>query len=83
MCVAQIQALSPHFPSPQPADRERRVCTQGYSTINGTSLTWTAVPEPTTAFAGILLGAGLLRRRREQGEIFKFQASPFTFPLPT
>jgi len=38
---------------------------QGYFTMSGSSLTWTAVPEPTTALAGILLGAGLLRRRRK------------------
>jgi autotransporter-associated beta strand protein len=31
---------------------------------SGTSLKWTAVPEPTSALAGILLTAGLLRRRR-------------------
>jgi fibronectin-binding autotransporter adhesin len=38
---------------------------QGYFTFNGTStLNWTAVPEPTSALAGILLTAGLLRRRR-------------------
>ncbi len=30
----------------------------------GNQLTWTAVPEPTSALAGILLAAGLLRRRR-------------------
>ena len=30
----------------------------------GNQLTWTAVPEPTSALAGILLGAGLLRRKR-------------------
>jgi autotransporter-associated beta strand protein len=36
----------------------------GYFTINGTSLTWTAIPEPSTALAGLLLTAGLLRRRR-------------------
>ncbi len=28
------------------------------------SLSWSAVPEPTSALAGLLLGAGLLRRRR-------------------
>ena len=28
------------------------------------SLTWSAVPEPSSALAGILLGAGLLRRNR-------------------
>jgi len=37
---------------------------QGTFTISGSSLTWTAVPEPTGALAGILLAAGLLRRRR-------------------
>jgi autotransporter-associated beta strand protein len=35
-----------------------------YFTLTGSSLTFTAVPEPTSALAGILLGAGLLRRRR-------------------
>ena len=44
------------------------VAGQGYFTFNGGStLTWTAVPEPTTALAGMLLGAGLLRRRRGCG----------------
>ena len=33
-------------------------------TNSGATLTWTAVPEPTSALAGLLLGAGLLRRRR-------------------
>lgn len=37
---------------------------QGYFTMSGSNLNWTAVPEPTTALAGLLLGAGLLRRRR-------------------
>ncbi len=38
---------------------------RGSFTFNGSStLTWSAVPEPTTALAGLLLGAGLLRRRR-------------------
>jgi MYXO-CTERM domain-containing protein len=32
--------------------------------MTGTTLTWTAVPEPSSALTGILLGAGLLRRRR-------------------
>ena len=36
----------------------------GAFVVSGNTLTWTAVPEPTTALAGILLGAGLLRRRR-------------------
>jgi autotransporter-associated beta strand protein len=37
---------------------------EGYFTISGSSLNWTAVPEPGTALAGLLLTAGLLRRRR-------------------
>jgi hypothetical protein len=37
---------------------------QGYFGFTGTTLSWTAVPEPTSALAGILLSAGLLRRRR-------------------
>ena len=40
------------------------VSAYGTFTIDGSSLTWTAVPEPTSAVAGLLLGAGLLRRRR-------------------
>jgi autotransporter-associated beta strand protein len=38
--------------------------TYGSFSITGTDLTWTAVPEPSTALAGLLLGLGLLRRRR-------------------
>jgi autotransporter-associated beta strand protein len=38
---------------------------QGSFSMTGTTLTWTAVPEPTSALAGLLLGAGLLRRRRK------------------
>jgi fibronectin-binding autotransporter adhesin len=38
---------------------------QGSFSMSGTTLTWTAVPEPTSALAGLLLGAGLLRRRRK------------------
>ena len=41
--------------------------TDGYFSISGTSLTWTAVPEPTSALAGLLITAGLLRRRRAVG----------------
>lgn len=37
---------------------------QGSFAMSGTSLTWTAVPEATSAPAGLLLVAGLLRRRR-------------------
>lgn len=38
--------------------------TDGLGTYSG-NLIWTAVPEPTSALAGLLLGAGLLRRRRK------------------
>ena len=41
------------------------VSAKGTFTITGTSLTWTAVPEPTSALAGLLITAGLLRRRRK------------------
>ena len=40
------------------------VSAYGSFTITGSSLTWTAVPEPTSALAGLLITAGLLRRRR-------------------
>lgn len=35
-----------------------------FFTINGSQLDFTAVPEPTSALAGLLITAGLLRRRR-------------------
>ena len=38
--------------------------TYGSFTISGSSLTWSAVPEPSSALAGLLIAAGLLRRRR-------------------
>jgi len=38
--------------------------TQGAFTFSGTDLKWTTVPEPASTLAGLLLGAGLLRRRR-------------------
>ena len=37
---------------------------EGSFTLSGTSLNWTAVPEPSSALAGLLLATGLLRRRR-------------------
>ena len=37
---------------------------QGYFTATGSSLTWSAVPEPSSLSVGLILGAGLLRRRR-------------------
>jgi autotransporter-associated beta strand protein len=40
------------------------VAGQGRFSYTGGSLTWTAVPEPTGALVVMLLGAGLLRRRR-------------------
>ena len=40
------------------------VSTYGSFSIDGSTLTWTAVPEPTSALAGLLITAGLLRRRR-------------------
>lgn len=36
-----------------------------YFTITGKTLQFTAIPEPTSALAGLLLGFGLLRRRRQ------------------
>lgn len=38
--------------------------TGGYFTLTSSSLNWTAVPEPSSALAGLLIAAGLLRRRR-------------------
>jgi fibronectin-binding autotransporter adhesin len=38
---------------------------KGSFTASGNTLTWTVVPEPTSALAGLLIAAGLLRRRRE------------------
>jgi hypothetical protein len=38
--------------------------TNGSFSASGNTLTWTAVPEPTSALAGLLLATGLLRRRR-------------------
>ena len=42
------------------------VAGQGQFTFNGSTATlnWTAVPESTSALVGLLIGAGLLRRRR-------------------
>lgn len=55
------QAISGSFES---VTTSTDVSAKGQFTITGSNLTWTAVPEPTSALAGILLGAGLLRRRR-------------------
>jgi hypothetical protein len=40
---------------------------QGFFTVSGNSLSWTAVPEPSNAVVGLLVAAGLLRRRRLMG----------------
>jgi autotransporter-associated beta strand protein len=40
------------------------VSSKGSFGITGSTLTWTAVPEPTSALAGVLLAASMLRRRR-------------------
>jgi autotransporter-associated beta strand protein len=42
----------------------QNVSSHGSFTISGSTLNWSAVPEPSTALAGLLLAAGLLRRRR-------------------
>ena len=38
--------------------------TQGAFTLSGNSLSWSPVPEPGNALVGLLVAAGLLRRRR-------------------
>ena len=45
-------------------DSTGHVAGEGYFTLNNSTLTWTAVPEPTSALAGLLISAGMLRRRR-------------------
>ena len=40
------------------------VAGEGSFAFTGNTLNWTAVPEPTTALAGLLIMGGLLRRRR-------------------
>lgn len=42
----------------------RDVSGQGAFTVSGTSLSWVPVPEPTNLMAGLLLAAGLMRRKR-------------------
>jgi fibronectin-binding autotransporter adhesin len=58
------QALTSTFSSVTVANTTPAFSALGGFTVNGSNLTWTAVPEPTSALAGLLLGAGLLRRRR-------------------
>jgi autotransporter-associated beta strand protein len=36
----------------------------GSFSLSGSTLTWSAVPEPSSGLVGLLIGAGLLRRRR-------------------
>jgi fibronectin-binding autotransporter adhesin len=38
--------------------------TAGTFSLTGSTLTWSAVPEPSSALVGLLVGAGFLRRRR-------------------
>lgn len=38
---------------------------QGSFTLSGNSLNWSPVPEPSGALVGLLIGAGLLQRRRQ------------------
>lgn len=38
---------------------------QGHFSLDGSSLTWTAVPEPSSALAGLLLASALIRRKRQ------------------
>ncbi len=38
--------------------------TTGSFSLSGSTLNFTAVPEPSSALAGLLIAAGLLRRRR-------------------
>lgn len=45
-------------------DMTASTATRGAFTVTGSTLTWSPVPEPTSALAGLLIGAGLLRRRR-------------------
>jgi len=42
----------------------RNVSDVGTFTMEGTILTWTPIPEPSTILAGLLLMAGLFRRQR-------------------
>lgn len=49
----------------------------GRFSFSGSTLSYTAVPEPTSALAGFLLGAGLLRRRREDRTIYPTHDSWF------
>ena len=37
----------------------------GHFSISGTTLNWSPIPEPSSLLAGLLLAAGLLRRRRD------------------
>ena len=50
------------------AGNPRNVSSYGAFTVTGTTLTWnySTVPEPTGALAGLLLGAGMLRRKRRR-----------------
>lgn len=51
-----VSVVNSNFGSITPVD--------GLFSVSGSTLTWTAVPEPSSALAGLLIAAGLLRRRR-------------------
>jgi fibronectin-binding autotransporter adhesin len=63
---ASLAAVFSAFDPTGGLDATGLVAGRGQFTFNGSSstLNWTAVPEPSSALAGLLLGAGLLRRRR-------------------
>ena len=54
----------------------------GNFSISGKTLTWTPVPEPSGALAGLLLGSGLLRRRRSFGAARAYKVMPMQSAKP-
>jgi hypothetical protein len=50
-------------------DTNGAVANRGQFSFTGDTLQWSAVPEVSNLLAGILLGAGLLRRRRSDGAL--------------
>jgi autotransporter-associated beta strand protein len=65
--ATNLAAIFSSFDASGGLDATGLVAGRGQFTLSSSSntLTWTAVPEPTTALAGLLLTAGLLRRRRK------------------
>lgn len=64
---ANLAAVFSSFSATGGLDTSGTVASRGQFTFNGSTstLNWSAVPEPTSALAGLLLGVGLLRRRRD------------------